>query len=443
MTDRRVPLAIAITLVVLACAFHAQLRAWFAGPGAGGAAEIAGVTAPGGGDEAASGDVAYYTCAMHTSVHAHAPGTCPICAMPLHPVSKADLSRGVISVDEARQRALGVRTAQVVRQPMTLDLRAVGKLTYDESRLHDVVLRIGGYISDLRVDETGQAVRRGQPLFQLYSPELYAAEQDYLLARGSRAAMGSAARGDELVRAAETKLALLGLTRSQIAGIAKTGHPLEKITFTTPASGYVIEKDVVDGAAVHAGDRVFRIAALDKIWGEANVFEADLGKIAPGQAATVSLSYVPDRTFEGEVTFVYPYLDPTTRTGRVRIELPNAARALEPDMYANVTFHVALGDRLQIPVGSILYAGPRELVLVELGGGRIAPREVTIGAQSAGRAEVLSGLAEGETVVTSGNFLLAAESRIRGAAALWEGSDGGDTLPAKPATAAPVGKAAP
>ena len=334
--------------------------------------------------------------------------------------SGAPALAGMVQVDEARQRALGVRTAPAVVAPMTLDIRAEGKLTYDETRLHDVVLRLGGYISDLRVDETGQAVREGQPLFQIYSPELYAAEQDYVLALGSRAAMGSATRGDELVHASETKLALLGLTPDQIHQIAKTGQPLEKITFFAPASGYVIEKDVVDGAAVHAGDRVFRIAGLDTIWVEADVFEADLAHVAKGQPATVALSYLPGRTFDGKVAFVYPYLDPQTRTGRVRIELPNSGLVLKPDMYATVTFHVPLGNRLQIPVSSILYVGPRKVVLVELGGGRIAPREVTIGAQSAGSAEVLAGLAAGDTVVTSGNFLLAAESRLRGEGSFWE-----------------------
>jgi Cu(I)/Ag(I) efflux system membrane fusion protein len=329
---------------------------------------------------------------------------------------------GEVQIDPARQAAIGMRTAPAVVAPMALDVRAVGKLTYDETRLHDVVLRLGGYISDLRVDETGQTVAKGQPLFQIYSPELYAAEQDFLLARGSRDAMGSAARGDELVRAAETKLALLGMTDDQIHALAAKGQPLEKITITAPASGYVIEKDVVDGAAVHAGDRVFRIAALDRIWVEADVFEADLARLAPGQAATVTLSYLPGRTYDGKVTFIYPYLDPATRTARVRVELPNAARDLKPDMFATVTFHLGMGDRLQIPVAAVLYDGPRRVVLVDRGGGRIAPRDVTLGAQSGDRVEVVAGLAAGDRVVTSGNFLVAAESRIHAPGAFWQGS---------------------
>ena len=371
----------------------------------------------GGGSAGSAGDISYYTCSMHPSVHAHEPGKCPVCSMDLQPVTRADEQSGVVQIDDARREAIGVRTEKATKAPMTLDIKAVGKLTYDESRLHDVVLKFGGYISDLRITATGQAVKKGEPLFQIYSPEIFAAQQDYVLARQSREALG---KGDDLVRAAETRLSLLGLTSDQIESIAKSGKPIEKLAFAAPAGGYVIEKNVVDGAAVKAGDRVFRIAALDKVWVEADVFEADLARITKGQTASVTLSYVQGRTFDGKVTFVYPYLDPNTRTGRVRIELPNAGLELKPDMYADVTFHLDLGPRLQIPVSAIVYTGPRKVVLVDIGGGRIAPREVQIGAQSGDRAEVTSGLNEGDAVVTSGNFLIAAESRIRSSGTFWK-----------------------
>lgn len=415
LRQNAVPLAIAGVLAVLVVVFHAPLLAWMgSGSGSG-----SGMTM-GSGSAAGSDDTAYYTCAMHPWVHAHAPGTCPVCSMNLTPVTKADAQSGVVQLDEARQRTIGVRTEKAVKAALTLDIRAVGKLTYDESRLQDVVLKVGGFLSGLRITATGQPVQKGAALFQLYSPELYAAQQDYVLARSSREALGGAERGDELVRAAETRLSLLGLSADQIQTIAKTGVPIEKLTISAPASGYVIEKNVVEGAAIHAGDRVFRIAALDRVWVEADVFEADLGRIAKGQAATIGLSYVPDRTFDGKVTFVYPYLDPTTRTGRVRIELPNAGLELKPDMYANVTFHLVLPDRLQIPTSAILYTGPRRIVLVDLGGGRLGPREVKIGAQAGDHAEVLAGLHEGEAVVTAGNFLIAAESRIRSSGTFWK-----------------------
>ncbi len=314
-----------------------------------------------------------------------------------------------IQIDEARQQELGITTAKVTRAPMLLSVRAVGRLTYDESRLTDVVLKVGGYVSNLRVRATGQPVKKGEPLFSLYSPDLFAAEQDYLVARGSKDLVQ---RGDALVRAAGKKLELLGLTPAQIEEVAAKGEPIEKLVFTAPASGSVIEKNVVDGDAVQAGQRLFRIAALDKVWVEADLFEADLGKVKVGMPANVAIGSGPP--LAGKVTFVYPYLDPQTRTGRVRIELPNQGLELKPDMYAMVTFDVSLPDQLQVPTSAIVYTGPRRLVYVELGGGKIEPREVELGAEAGDRTAIAKGLADGDVVVTSGNFLVAAESRLRG-----------------------------
>lgn len=413
LRDNLVPLVLAAVLAALGLVFHGRVVAWFRG-------DRAVVARPAPAATTAGAEVAYYTCSMHPSVHAHDPGICPVCSMTLIPVTRADEQSGVVQLDEARQRAIGVRTEPAVSAPLTLDLHAVGKLTYDETRLQDVVLKVGGYVSGLRVTAMGQAVHKGEPLFQLYSPDLYAAQQDYVVARASREALGGAGPADAVVRAAQTRLSLLGLSPDQIQAVASTGAPIEKLTFSAPASGFVIEKNVVEGAAIHAGDRVFRIAALDKVWVEADVFEADLGRIANGQAATIALSYLPARTFAGKVAFVYPYLDPSARTGRVRIELPNAGLELKPDMYANVTFHLVLPDRLQIPTSAILYTGPRRIVLVDLGGGRLAPRDIEIGAQSGDRTEVVSGLHAGEAVVTASNFLIAAESRIRSSGTFWK-----------------------
>lgn len=317
-----------------------------------------------------------------------------------------------IRIDEARQHEIGITTEKAVRGPMDLEIRAVGKLTYDESRLTDVVLKVGGYVSDLRVRTTGQPVTKGDALFLLYSPDLFAAEQDYLVARSSKDLIGSAGRGDGLVRAAEQKLALLGLTPAQIRQIADKGEAIEKLQFTAPASGSVIEKNVVDGDAVMAGQRLFRIAALDQVWVEADLFEADLARVKPGMAAQVAVTGGP--AVAGKVAFVYPYLDPQTRTGRVRVELPNKGFELKPDMYATVTLKVALGERVSTPSSAVVYAGPRRVVFLERGGGKIEPRDITIGAESGGRVEVTTGLAEGDVVVTSGNFLVSAESRLRG-----------------------------
>ncbi|HEU4726889.1 MAG TPA: efflux RND transporter periplasmic adaptor subunit [Kofleriaceae bacterium] len=369
---------------------------------------------------------AYYTCSMHTQVHSATPGKCPICSMDLVPVM-TDARPGTIRIDDQRRALLGIRTARVTREPIDLEITAKGRLTYDETRLHEITLKVGGYVSDLRVNANGQSVRKGDTLFTLYSPELYAAEQEYLIARQNADVMraGDPARGDLLSRAAETKLRLWDFGDEQLRAIAASGTPLERVPFRSPVSGVVIEKNLVDGAAVMAGQRLFRIADLDQIWVEADVYEADLPRITKDMKATVTLSYLPDKRFEGKVAFVYPYLDPASRTGRVRIALPNKGLELKPDMYANATFQIPLGPRLTVPTSAVIYTGPRRLVFVDTGGGALTPREVTIGARAGDRVEIASGLAEGDVVVSSGNFLVAAESRVRSAASFWEDSDAG------------------
>lgn len=386
-------------------------------------------------------DPAFYTCSMHPSVKQKQPGSCPICGMQLTPVTHDEHESGVIFVDEGRRDLLGITTAKVVRAPMAVEIRAVGRLTYDETRLKDVTLKLKGWISRLHVEATGQPIRMGQPLLTIYSPELYAAQQEYLLALRSQQSpsatpsspggAGGATRSDYLVRGAEQKLRLWDLTPSQIASIAKRGEPIENVPILSPASGFVIEKDVVEGAAVEPGQRLFRIAALDKVWVEADVYEAELHQVKKGQSATVTLPYLPGRELEGKVAYVYPYLDPKTRTGRVRIELANKDLELRPDMYATVSLKVDLGEKLQIPVSAVLYTGPRRLVFVDLGEGRLRPQEVELGSRTADRVAIEKGLEVGQTVVKSGNFLVAAESRIRSASQFWTeeragGAEAGD-----------------
>jgi membrane fusion protein, copper/silver efflux system len=387
-------------------------------------------------------DISYYTCSMHPAVRQKQEGTCPICSMNLSPVTYDEEESGVIFVDEARRGQIGVRTAKVVRAPMTRSIRAIGRVVYDESTLADIVLKLGGFISKLHVTQTGQPVKKGQMLFTLYSPELFAAQQEYLLARESHSAGGDGAsgRGDYLVRAAEKKLELWGLSRAQLDDIAERRQPLEDVPFYSPASGYVIEKDVVEGASITAGQRLFRIAALNRVWVDTEVYEADLTLIEKGLRAVITLSYVPDKTYDGKVAYVYPYLDAASRTGKVRIELSNTKLELKPEMYATVAFQIELGPRLQIPIGAVVYTGPRRLVFVDIGEGRLRPEEITLGVRNSETVEVVRGLREGETIVTSGNFLIAAESRIRSSARFWTeeraGQDDADAG-ATPAAAAP------
>ena len=355
-----------------------------AGLGAGGGP--GGTVAPAA--SAASGEIEHYTCSMHPSVHQNGPGKCPICGMDLIPVTKAQQEQGVVTIDEARRQLIGVRTAPVVLAPMRSSFRAVGHVTYDESALTDVNLRVRGWITTLQVDRTGQRVARGQTLFTLYSPELYNAQQDFLLATNGAAGSASpdgGSRVEGLGRAARQRLRLLGMS-------------------------------------VEPGARLYRIAALGKVWIEADVYEADLANVRVGQRADVTLDYLPGRSYEAKIAYVYPYVDPKARTGRVRIEIGNKDLDLRPGMYASVELGADTGKRVQVPSAAVVYTGPRRLVFIDLGEGRFKPQEIQVGTEANGMYEVLAGLQPGDLVATSGVFLIAAEARISTAAKYWESS---------------------
>jgi Cu(I)/Ag(I) efflux system membrane fusion protein len=398
-----------------------------------------GLTTAGGTGAAAEsgppGAIDHYTCSMHPSVKSSGPGTCPICGMTLVPVTKEQQEEGVVLIDEARRQTIGVRTEPVVEGPMRETFRALGRVAYDESTLSDVNLKVRGWITKLYVNQTGQRVARGQTLFTLYSPELYNAEQDFLLATQHTSAPGAGetgpARAESFKNASRQRLHLLGLTDAQIDALAQSGKPSEDLAIPSPASGYVIEKNVVEGASIDAGMKLYRIAALNRVWVEADVYEADLAHVRVGQPATVTLDYLPGHAYEATVAYVYPYLDPVARTGRVRLELANKQLELRPGMYARVELSSDLGSHPQIPASAVVYTGPRRLVFVDLGGGRFRPTEVQVGTESNGMYEVRGGVAAGDVVATSGTFLIAAEARISTAAKYWdpttESTDAGST----------------
>lgn len=369
-------------------------------------------------------EVAYYTCPMHPSVKQPGPGKCPICGMELTAVTKRDAASGIIVVDSERRQAIGVKTAVVETRALSRSVRVVGRTTYDESRVRDVTLKLGGFVEKLHVNTTGQPVRAGQPLLSIYSPELFAAQKELLLAvQSQRSASGTGApeRADYLVESAKKRLELWGFSRAQVGEIARTGKAIERMPVLSPYSGFVIEKNVVEGAAVASGERIFRIAALDVIWVEADVYERDLASVAVGQRARVSFQYLPGDAREGTVAYIYPYLDPGTRTGKIRIELANAKLELKPEMFAEVELESEGGPQLVVPTDSVVDTGRRKLVFLDLGEGRIKPQEVKTGDSNDEWIAVLEGLKEGDRIVTAANFLIAAESRIRSAAESWSG----------------------
>lgn len=411
MSSRRIAFYVSLlaVLALLAFLFRRPLAAWFAGE------PMWEVEYAGHAEEAG-----WHTCPMHPSVKQKAPGKCPICGMDLVPVSSEAADSGVVSLDPAQALEIGVRSSPVVKRPVAPEIRATGRVTFDETRLEDVTVKFGGYIGRLSVEETGRFVKKGQTLFTLYSPELYAAQQEYLVALASqRAAQGTAApdRADYLVNAARQKLQLWDLEESQLRQLANGGKPVEQVPVFSPASGYVIEKDVVEGAAVQPGMRLFRIAGLDRVWVEAEVFESELPRVRVGQTAVVTLPYMPGEELRGKVSRILPTLTAESRTGKVRIHLPNRSGPggllLRPDMYADVTLLSEPREALMVPESAVLYTGPRRLVFLDLGEGRYEQREVQLGAKSDGSFEVVSGLREGDRVVTSGNFLVDAEARLR------------------------------
>lgn len=363
----------------------------------------------------AAEEVAYWTCSMHPSVRQSGPGRCPICSMDLVPVSKDELETGRISVPLERRAELGVALSRVELHAFGKRIRALGKVAYDESSLVDVTARIGGYVEELYVKTTGERVEAGAPLLSLYSPDLIAAQEELLAAVSSqRAARSTAApeRADYLVAAARKRLSVWGMSAEAIEAVQKTGRAMERFAVVAPISGVVLERMVVEGGAVEPGMRLFRLVGLDRVWIEAEIHEADLAAVRVGQRAEIELPSLPGRKISSRVSLLSPALDPATRTAKVRLELPGV-QAVKPEMFAQVEIAVDLGERLAVPAEAVLYTGLRRVVFVDLGEGRLAPRTVEVGLEADGYLEVLSGLAAGDRVVSSGTFLVAAESRLK------------------------------
>jgi Cu(I)/Ag(I) efflux system membrane fusion protein len=329
---------------------------------------------------------------------------------------------GEFRIAPERLQSIGVRMTRATRRMMTPSIRAAGRVAYDQTALHDVSLKVRGWVGELRIDAVGDRVERGEVLFTLYSPELYAAQREYLLAREAQVrarATGTPDRADYLVNAARNRLRLWDLAPADLERIAASGAPLEQLPIRSPASGYVVEKNVVTGSAIEPGQRLYRIAPLDPIWVEAEVYEEDIPLAVTGMRAEIVVPSLPGRRFEGTVAWVYPSVSESTRTARVRVELPNQDLALRPDMFATLHLDAAPQERLVVPLSAVLHAGERSFVFLDLGGGRLRPQPVEVGMRVGEEVEILAGVEDGQSVVASATFLVASESRLRAALDRW------------------------
>ena len=331
----------------------------------------------------------------------------------------AEVPRGVITIDAHRQQLLGVRLAPAVREALGADVRTTGTVRYDETRQTDINVKLDGWIRQLHVDYTGQVVQRGQPLFTLYSPDLLAAQREYLLALRTRDGVHAATITDarefagRIVDAARQKLALWDFSADDIATLERTGEPREAVTFPSPAAGVVVEKTAVQGMHVTAGQTLYRLADLSTVWVEADVYEQDIGSVRVGQRATVTLDAYPGDAFQGRAVYVYPFVDEKTRTAKVRFQLPNGRGRLKPGMYATVQLRGAESIALTVPTNAVLDSGTQRIVFVSSDGGTFTPRTVKTGRRTTERVEILDGLQEGEQVATSATFFLDSESQLR------------------------------
>lgn len=326
-----------------------------------------------------------------------------------------------IRVDPVTVQNMGVRLAPVRKKQLTKTIRAFGKLIYDERRLYAVNTKFDGWIEKLHVSYMGQQVAKGQPLFDIYSPDLVTAQEEYLLALRQADRLGKSTYGDirengqRLLTAAETRLRYWGVTDRQINRLKMNGTTEKAVTVYSPATGVVMAKNAYEGHFVKAGQHQFEIADLSRIWVDAEVYEYELPWIHEGMQAVMDLSYIPGKQFQGKVLFVYPYLSDTTRTARLRLEFANPDGTLKPEMYANVHLQSTMAEPgLVIPQEAVIDSGVRKMAFVAKGEGRFEPREVKLGIEAdAGDYQVLEGLTEGEQIVVSAQFMFDSESRLR------------------------------
>ena len=371
--------------------------------------------------------VLYWYDPMHPTYKSDKPGTAPDCGMDLVPkyADEGEPTRtmppGSVLISPAKQQLIGVRMSQVKLERVARTIRAVARMQADETTIARIHVKVAGWVEQVDVDFVGKLVKKGQPLFSLYSPELVATQEEYLIARrGEKYFEGSSypevARGAQsLLQVARDRLRLWDISKEQIEHLENTGKVSRTLVFYSPIDGFVLKRNLYKGVYVTPETELYEIADLSKIWVTADIYEYELPYVQVGQSATMRLSYFPGKAYTGKVSYVYPTLDPTTRTAKVRLEFPNPDFELKPDMYAEVELQVDYGRHVVVPQEAVLDSGAEQVVFVAHADGYFEPRKIRMGARVDDRIVVLGGLRPGETIVTSGNFLIDSESRLKSA----------------------------
>jgi Cu(I)/Ag(I) efflux system membrane fusion protein/cobalt-zinc-cadmium efflux system membrane fusion protein len=371
-----------------------------------------------------------YTCSMHPFIIRDAPGLCPICGMALTPIKSnvgsvapqsGEAAPGQITIDPVTSQNIGIRTAPVQRRNLSRTIRTVGLVTYEEPSQYSVNSKIEGWIDRLHINQTGQMVQKGQPLMEIYSPDLVAAQQEYLLALETSSRLAGSPYGEtaagarRLLDAARTRLKYWDISDQQIKELEKNRQVRKTLTLYSPYRGIVTKKPAVEGMRVMNGVELLQISDITKVWVNADIYEYEQPWIKIGLPATVEFTFAPGKILQGNITYIYPYVAGETRTVKARIELVNPGLELKPDMYANVSIEAgAVTGTLAVPGNAVLNSGKGQTVFVALGEGRFEPRQVKTGVSDEdGFVQILEGLREGEQVVTSAQFMLDSESKLR------------------------------
>lgn len=367
--------------------------------------------------------VLYWYDPMHPAYKSDKEGIAPDCGMALVPkYADDDLSKmpaGTVVIPDDKQTLAGVRITVVERKSLVRDIRTTAQIIPDETRISHVHVKVGGYIDRVFVDYVGQLVKKGEPLFTLYSPDLVSTQEEYLIAKRSNATLGTApfkdvAQGAQsLLDSTRRRLKLWDITDEQIKKLDETGKVERDLTFYSPVSGFVTDRKAFPQTSVTPDTELYTVTDLSSVWATADIYEYEVPFVRVGQRVSFSLSYYQGKTYSGTISYIYPTVDPQTRTVKVRVQVPNPGYLLKPQMFADAQLRVNYGTQILIPQEAVLDSGTQQQVFVVHDGGAFEPRKVTLGPVIDGNVAVLTGLKPGEKVVTSGNFLIDSESRLK------------------------------